>query len=417
MKYKCLPVLFLFLAISFTTYAQRGFKEGYIVNNRHERIDCLIRNVGNEESTMNYEFRLGEDKPIEKIELTKIEEFGIDDELKCIRALISLDVSRRYIKSIQDTTIQWDEGHAYLKTLVEGEFASLFSYYFEKESLFFYSKDGNTIEPLVHKEYSVGTTPIMQQQILRDNTYQEQLKQQLSCGTSENAHKVSYTKKDLIKYFIDYHTCKNSDYYQFESTHIKKGKLFIKPGIHINNNQLTIKNPVDAAPRASFVKENSVGYGLELEYMIPFNNYAWSFFAEGNYLSYNADKIALNDNQNASLYDGYMIDYKTIEMPFGINYNVNMNQNQRLYVKVAFAPHFILSESYIAFNESNKESFSSSSRFLVGLGYSFQNLGVELRYYTPQNITQNIYKRGSDFTQLSMKLSYSFQLFGERGVR
>lgn len=416
MKCNLSLILFFFLAMSFITVAQSDFKEGYIVNNRHERTNCLIRNTGNEESTNDFEYKLG-NEPIEKISLSKIEEFGIDGELKCVRALIFVDVSKNYINSIKDTNFHWEEGHAFLKTLIEGELASLYSYHYEGQSLFFFSWEGGAIEPLVHKEYNVGTTPVGYQQILQVNTYQDQLKQHLSCGNSKDAHKILYTKKDLVDYFINYHKCKNSDYQQFKGAHVKKGILLIKPGIHLNKNQLTIKDPIDAATKATFTNEHSVGFGLEAEYILPFNKYAWSFFAEANYLSYSSDRIALDDKQNPTLYDGYTIDYKSIDIPIGLSYGLNFNQKQRLYIKGAFVPHFILADSYIAFNESNKENFSSASRFLVGLGYSFQNVGIEIRYYTPLNITQNILKRGSDFNQLSIRLSYSFQLMGERGVR
>lgn len=113
MKIKITLITFFFYIISFTTFAQSGFKEGYIVNNRQERTDCLIRNIGNEESANNYEYRLKESKEIEKITLSKIEEFGIDNELKCIRAIIIIDVSRNNIQSLQDTIPDWEEGHAF----------------------------------------------------------------------------------------------------------------------------------------------------------------------------------------------------------------------------------------------------------------------------------------------------------------
>lgn len=385
MKYNYLLILCFCLAIN-STLAQTGFKQGYIINNRHERIDCLVKNAGNEESAMNYEYRLDNNEPIEKIDLAKIEEFGIDDKLKCIRALITVEVSRNHIKSIQDTIMEWEEGHAYLKTLVEGDLASLYSYFTEGQTFYYYSLEGGSIEPLAHKEYIISTTPT-HQKILYDNTFHEQLKQNLSCNNSMNAHKVSYTKTELVKYFIDYHKCQNSNYHEFESAYAKKGRLLIKPGLHLNSNQLTIESLVDAAPSAFFTKENSVGFGLELEYVIPFNRYAWSIFAEANYLSYKTDQLSLDNKQSATLYDGYFINYKTIEIPVGLSYNLNLNRNQRFYMKAAIAPHIILKESEIAFNENNRKILSSSSRLLVGLGYSFRNVGVELRYYTPQNLT------------------------------
>ena len=53
-----LPLTFLFLSLAFLSSAQIQFKEGYIINNLNEKIDCQIRNIGRDESTMHYEYRL-----------------------------------------------------------------------------------------------------------------------------------------------------------------------------------------------------------------------------------------------------------------------------------------------------------------------------------------------------------------------
>ena len=166
-------LILLFLAMTLMSVAQTKFKEGYIVSNSHERIDCMIRNLGNEESASSYEYRLIGSKKVDNITLsiiTKIEEFGIDNELKCIRALILLDTSRDRISNIKDTIPEWEEGHAYLKVLVEGELASLYSYYDQGISTFFFSTGDNVIQPLVYKKYSLEVTPTVVEQILYNKT-------------------------------------------------------------------------------------------------------------------------------------------------------------------------------------------------------------------------------------------------------
>ena len=414
MKFKLFIIAFLFLIVNLATFAQSEAKEGYIVNNQHQRMNCLIRNVGHEESMMNYEFKLKGSEDFEEIEISKIEEFGVDNEFKCIRALVYIDVSKANIPDKKDAILEWQKGHVYLRILFEGELASLYSFFYEGKTVYYYSWGDNPIEPLVYKMYYVGVTPLGYQDILYDNSYQVQLKDNLACGNSDTK-KVTYTEKDLVKYFANYHQCKKSDFNQLKSTHVSQGKLLIKPSINFNSSQLTIKEFEDAAPRVPFTKESSVGFGVELEYVLPYNNYLWSVFAGANYMSYATDKLSLDDGVNSSMFDGYATDYKTVEAPIGIGININMNQNQRLYLKAAFAPHFILGGSYITFNNgANKDEFSVASRFLFGVGYSFRNVGLEFNYYTPQNLTQNKYKRASDLEQISVKLSYAFQLLGDR---
>jgi len=406
----------LFLLISLLSTAQLKFKEGYIVNNRHERTDCLIRNIGNEESTMNYEYRLKDSKDIQKIELSKVEEFGIENELKCLRAIISIDVSRDRITNMKDTVRQWEEGHAFLKVLVEGELASLYEYYEYGKPLFFYSQNDSGIIPLIYKKYHVEIAANYVEQILYDNTFREQLKEQLTCGTRNNSERLSYTKKELVRYFEDYYKCNNSAYATY-STQIKKGILLFKPAVSLNTIELGIHDPIDTAPKVYFDKVNSVGFGVEAEYVFPYNRYKWGVFAEANYLAYKTDNVIIGNEMDPLLYTGYAIDYMSVEFPIGLTYYMNLDKNNRLFVKAAYVPYIILSESYIAFSNSYREEFSASSHLFFGFGYNFRNIALEFKYYTPTNVTQNIYKRGSDLNQISFKLSYAFRIVGDRGIR
>ncbi|MDD2497916.1 MAG: hypothetical protein PHY90_07295 [Desulfitobacteriaceae bacterium] len=363
---------------------------------------------------MNFEYKLNNSKDVQKIELSKIEEFGIEDELKCIRALISIDMSRDRIKNIKDTLSQWEEGHAFLNVLVEGKSASLYSYHDYGTPLFFFNMEDSNIVPLVYKKYQVETTPNYVQQILYDNSFRDQLNLYLACNNQKNADRISYTKKNLVRYFEDYYKCKNGNYTTYKSIQVRDGILLLKPGVSLNSVQLGIRNLIDAGPMIYFDKENSVGFGIETEYIFPFNRYKWSVFAEANYMTYKTNNVTVGSEINPPLYTGHAIDYKSVEFPVGIKYYVNLDKNNRLFVKAAFVPYAILSESYIAFSESYREKFSSSSHLLFGFGYNYRALEMEFRYYTPTDITQNIYKRGSDLNQVTFKISYAFQLLGGR---
>ncbi len=138
---------------------------------------------------------MAENDKAEKIELSKIQEFGIDNELKCIRALIAIDFAPSQISNVNDTLSQWEEDHAFLKVLVEGKEASLYSHNDNGASLFFFSVDENTIKPLIYKKYNVEIASGMVQQVLYDNTYKEQLEEHLAYNNFGNADRIQYTKK------------------------------------------------------------------------------------------------------------------------------------------------------------------------------------------------------------------------------
>lgn len=399
-------IFFLFFsALSLLSVAQIKFVEGYIVTNNHKRTECLIRNIGNAESLKHFEYQLKNDKKIEQIELSKIEEFGSGEDLKCIRALISVEVSPDKITQLKDTinSLQWEEGTAYLKVLVDGKLAKLYSYYDEGKNRFFYRVGNSAIQPLFYKAYRLEITPVDLDRMLLNNAYLEQLKRDLACGADE-LNKVSYTKKALVKYFVNYHLCKKeADYSVLKSAQIKKGIFKFKLGANANRIRMKAED-LDNIKGVIFSTENSPGFGAEAEYILPFNNYNLGIFAESNYYSYYSDYSV---NALNSSHDGYTIDYKTIEMPVGLTYYMNINKDHRLFVRGAFVPHFIFGSSYITFHAAAHYNLTPSSRMFVGVGYNYKRLELEFRYYSNQNITMNIYNGGSDLSQTSLRISYA----------
>lgn len=403
MNSKYVVLFLLFSGACLFSAAQMKFVEGYIVTNDHQKTVCQIRNGGNAESSMNFEYRLIRDQKIEKIELAKIEEFGIANELKCVRAMIKIDVSPNRITHLKDTvnSPEWEEGHAYLRVLVDGKSASLYSYFNEGTNDYFFSVGNSAIEPLFYKEYRVEITPGIVEQKLLNNAYQQQLKQYLTCGKTEEVSKVSYTKKDLVNYFITYQLCKDADYIVPKNTHLQKGSLRFKLGTSLNMIQMDTQTMTDAAEKVVFSQENSLGFGAEAEYLFSFNNYKWGLFAESNYYAYHSEKVSIES------YNGSVVDYKTIELPVGITYYMNILADHRLFIRGAFVPHYILGSSFVSYDSAAQYDYSPSSRMFFGAGYNYRRFGAEFRYYSTQNVTQNLYKRGSQLTQVSFRLSYT----------
>ncbi len=407
-KFALASLLYLFcLAV----FSQDKFRLGYIIDNNREKIHCQIRNIGKEESTLDYQYRLNSDGEIRNIELSRIAEFGIDDELRCIRALVSIETSSNRITNLNDTILSWEEGHAYLKVLVEGEAATLYSNNDHGRPLFFFSVGNSGIELLLQKTYYFEVTSTINRPVLHNNTFREQLNRYMLCG-EQNADKISYTKKDLVKFFSDYYKCKGIGHRELKSSHSKVGKLLLRPVFSLNKIQFGIQDPVDSAPKVTFGSENSLGFGIGIEYILPYNRYTWSLFAETNYYSYGTNIISSPDVTGRK-YDHYEIEYKSLEFPVGLTYYFNIADDNSIFVKAGYVPHIILQGSNIRFQESHAEEFASSSRLLFGAGYNYRGIGLEFRYYIPLNITSNLYKRASNLNQISIRVSYSFKILGE----
>jgi len=412
MYYKHFTLIVIFSCIWFISSAQIKFVEGYVITNNHTKLDCLIRNIGNPESSSNYEYQLKTDKTTAKIELSKIEEFGVENEMKFVRALIKIDVSPSRIAFLKDTvnSPKWEEGHGYLKILVEGKLASLYVYYNQGENLYYYKVGDSKIEPLIYKQYRLERTPDVVEQTLTNNAYIEQLKQNLACGNTVDESNSSYAKKFLVKYFINYHICKGAEYNDFKSTVTNKGSFRFKLGASSNWTEFeTLQN--SSSLRVVFPQINNMGFGAEAEYLLPYYNYKWSLFVESNFYAYKTD---YSDNALNSEHTGYVVDYKTIEFPLGITYYMNINSNHRLFVRGAYAPHLILSSSYLLFHSPYQYRFTPSARIFFSAGYSYRRLAIEYRHYMTQDITQNLYQMGSKLTQNSLRVSFVLFRIGKK---
>lgn len=398
-----------FLAVilqSLFSSGQIKFVDGYVVMNNQNKVICQIRNAGQEESGLHFLYRMHEKSDIQKVELSKIKEFGIEGEMKYLRALIAVDVSPERIAWLKDTIPVWEEGHAYIQVLVESELAVLYAYYDHGRPLFYYSSGDSVMVPLVYKRYQLEVTPGVVQQTLYNHGYLDQLGHNFSCNGKEKLTSMPYTKKALVSYFINYNICRGVDYTVYGSAGVKKPVIRLKAGISANRMQLDVNEFADARPNVTFSGENSPGFGAELEYLLPFNKYKWSLFAETNFYSYQSDEVKITGAVSPESYEGYRFDYKTLEFPIGITYYSNLNEDHKLFVRGAFVPHMILKGSNITFNGIYFYDLSTSSRLMFGVGYQYRRLGLELRMYTNQNLTQNIEKRGSDLSQLSGRVSY-----------
>ena len=89
------PILLIFLSsiLGFTSFAQAKFEKGYFLNDKDEKIDCLIKNENWLDSPSEISYKLSAETPAERLQLTSIKEFGILEKLKYQRFRVGIDLS------------------------------------------------------------------------------------------------------------------------------------------------------------------------------------------------------------------------------------------------------------------------------------------------------------------------------------
>lgn len=397
---KFLPSLLLILFFFASVFAYGQEINGYILNNNDEKTECFVRNNGIREASNNYEYRLPGEKEFNEMDLAKIKEFAIYNEVKCVRELIQIDASDDRIKREEEAYQEpkLDQGHAYLNVLYEGPLASLYSYYNEGKTFYYYRVGEASIELLYYKKYQLE---VVDKNIV-NNAYKGQLAQAFNIEDEKALQKLSYTKNSLIRFFDNYH-----------KQNREKGKNLVvgdpKPRIIVrgllNGNTFSAEIQDNSETRNVFFKEEmSVGYGLEVEYNFAFNRNNLSIFAGGNYATYFSD---YSDYINAGIdHDGYIWDYYSIDIPFGVRYYGRLFPKARIFVEAGLSPHIILDKSELVMNSPYEYSFDSATKGMFGVGVSYGRFAVETRFYTKNNVTQNLNRRGSNLSQWTVSVQY-----------
>lgn len=176
----------------------------------------------------------------------------------------------------------------FLKVLIEGE-ANL--YYYQENNLrrFFYTVSNKEIEQLIYKQY-ITTNKI----IKKNNGFKQQILNELKCPSisKQKIENLKYYRKDLIKYFIRFNDCKNSNYTKYNNEKEKKDlfNLYIRPGINLSS--INISNKIYNYLNVDFPNKTNLRFGVEAEYILPFNKNKFAILFEPTYQYYKeADEV------------------------------------------------------------------------------------------------------------------------------
>ncbi|MCK3682668.1 hypothetical protein [Maribellus sp. YY47] len=392
--------LVLFLLLSVMSYGQKI--NGYILNNKGEKNECFLRNIGSGESTGKYEYSLPGENIFHLMDLAKIKEFAIYNQVKCVRELIQIDVSPNRIRNAKEIEKgpELDEGHAYLRVLFEGKLGSLYAYYDQGNTFYYYRVRQSTIELLYHKQYQMEiATGVVETS--RDDTYKEQLAQAFHIQEERTLQKLSYTKNSLVQFFENYHKAHNASGENIAKNDSKP--IFTVRGVLNSNSFSSRMQDLGDTEFVSFKAAQSFGYGLEVEYNFAFNRNKLAVFGGANYASYYSD---YSDHSIQVTHDGYKWDYYSMDLPVGLRYYGHLFPGGRLFLEVGFCPQIILDNSELFLNSNHTYRFDSSAKEMFGAGFSYGRFALAGRVFTTNNVTQNLYKRGSKLKQWTISVQY-----------
>ncbi len=399
MKKKIL--LTLFVIYSFNFYAQTSFEKGYFIKNSGEKIECLIKNLDLLNNPKSFTYKTSENSKEIKAFIDDVELFEIYNVSKYERHTVAIDRSSEQTNKLSLTRkVKFNTEQLFLKLLVEGK-ASLYYYSEPNLSRFFYSNNDDKVRQLVYKSYLTESGDIKKNQRFR-----QQLLDNFYCKNTNKIKTLRYRKSDLSDFFIDYNICVASNFTDYTFKNIKTSKSQFNLNVRAGFNVLSfeIKN-------ITFETKTVPRFGLELEYIMGFNNNKWAFIIEPSYFNYssryNDTTERITDANNSAV-----INYSAIDLPLGLRHYMFLNNNSKLFINGAIVPNLTLKSEIRSINKNvnNPLDFDGESdiNYALGLGYKYKDkFSVELRYSTVRDLINQFATIDSSLGSTALILGYT----------
>lgn len=406
MKKSLLTLFILFSIVK--CYSQVVFENGYFIDNDGKKTECQIKNLDWVKTPSEFEYRFSDNDEVRKETIQSVKEFGVTNYSKHIRCNVAIDSSSNNLDHLSNLrTALYSNKVVFLKALVEGK-ANLYA--FESNDLirYFYSVENSNIEQLVYKLYknSDSKTDISDTQIAENNQFRQQLINHLTCQTiSKNEIEIiNYNENDLIKLFVKYNQCENSQFVNYK-TKTKKDLFNLTFRPRVNYNALTIDYQIAGFKTIEFENTTNLGFGIEAEFILSFNKNKWAVIIEPTYQYYKTEK-QITGNYSLKKIE---VDYKSVAFPIGIRHYMFLNKNSKLFVNGSINVDFPI-KSLIIFDDYKQYALEigQSNNLGFGFGYKFKDkLSLELRILTSRSFAKFTDAWSSDYNQTSFIFGYS----------
>ncbi|MBG6133224.1 hypothetical protein IWQ47_004632 [Aquimarina sp. EL_43] len=410
-------LLFLLMILSLTGYAQIKFEQGYFIDNNGTKTECLIKNVDWHDNPSQIEYKVNEDAKAKMGYIKNIKEFAVSD-LKYVRETVNIDMSSEELNHLSATkNPEFKEATLFLKHIVQGE-ANLYQYEEGNLIRYFYQVGDKDIQQLIYKTYRVtqeivnGVAKERTNKIDKNNRYKQQLWTDVKCDNikESDAVKTNYKKNSLVKYFVKYNKCKDPS---FVNTRKQEDRdlfnLTIRPGI-IFSTLYDSKETGSISGLGDFESKTNFRFGIEAEFILPFNKNKWGIFIEPTYQSYKSNLEIEETTFIGTNTRTFTVDYKSIELPIGLRHYLFLSDKSKLFINAAYVVDFEFDSTFQEeINGITKtKDFRTRTNVLGGIGYKYNNrYSIEARYGMGRKSGKIFSTSSYSYRSFSLVLGYS----------
>lgn len=371
--------------ITVLTQAQIRFEPGYFIDNKGNKVECLIRNAGWLNNPVEFDYKQTADNDeVFTAGLADVSEFSVGG-LTYIRADVKIDTSTQSIRTLgRNRYPEWKEQQVFLNVIVDGK-ADLFVYRSPVLERFFYSVDDAPVTQLVYKQFRVNAASISS-----NRTYQQQLKNDVACGEVSDAvlRKLRYDERSLERYFLSFNICNGE---QPEVARQKtKLRWYITPGVDLARFKIDNDNGYQKA------YEDGINFriGFMAEHPLSFNKGKWAIILEPTFQSYSA---------------GANVRYKSLELPLGLRHYFFLNTNARLFANAFFVADVPVQYDLVWSPTTTYRGNLPSGSLAGGLGFNYRKFSVECRKYFTRSVLDDADRFFFVYDKISFILAYQLR--------
>ena len=391
-------LLFLFV-FSMTGFAQINFEHGYFINSQGEQINCLIKNLDWKNNPTEFEYKLTENSETQFGNIKQVSEFSISGGAKFIRTKVEIDLSSNVLSELSIyREPNFESKELFLKVLVTGS-SNLYKYSKTGMYRYFFNKPNTEIKQLVFKKYLLN----IENKTGKNDMYKQQLFNEVNCNATpiKNFISIKYHEKDLVKYFTNYNRCSGDNAVEEKKEKRKWFSLRVRPGITFSS--LSINHDRD---KFDFNKETGFSIGLQAGCILPFNKNKWEVFIEPTYHSYKTTGKFNDFSQFSNNIYEIAVDYKSIELPFGVKHKFYINNNVNIFLSVGYYVDISLN-STVKYKSGKTLEVESTSSILGGVGIEvLKKFSVEYRVLGSRGLFSNNTAYDSSYQSSSIILGY-----------
>ena len=386
--------LILLIAAQFiltTVSAQITYQEGYFIDNGGVKIEGLIKNVDWKNNPESFSYKSNQSSQPHKKSINDIQEFGISNSTKYVRATVQVDKSKTKLNSLgYSKEPEFEEKTIFLKVLAEGN-ATLYLYVDQSLTRFYFSKNEEEITPLIYKQYKHDSGKVRS-----NKQFKQQLWNNLTCDKflSSYLNEIEYNQTDLEDYITNYNSCTNSQTMVYGEPLSSKSQTNINLIGGVNFATLSLSDGVDYGSNIGWTA------GVEIEFILPFNKNKWGFLIEPSFNRYSA----LTSVGETEL----EVNYSAFEIPFGIrHYFYTGNKGSKIFINALGVISFPPGSSEVDFFRSRNVAINASGNLAFGIGYhTGQKFMLELRYNHTRDLLAASASVEAYYRQFSIRAGY-----------